>query len=407
MKLICTMCKRANPKSCGNQYCPILSKMSFEHRVKFDPKKDYFGDAPNVFVGRYGYPSVNVGLLSTEHYEHNDEPLFWSKNEYALDRIVDLRSVLVNSTFKLNVKNAGNKFLDIGQEVAMASKPVDIEIGFKKHPTFQLKIDKDLMPQGPRVELEKARITENVKVPLQVEKAVSDPDWKAADAMNSLYEKNIDEHHLTRLLSIGNLGVKVERKLVPTRWSITAVDSNISKRMVEELKDYQEYGFVSHFGGHYGNYFLILFFPDVWSYELMETYVGNPGLVSSKKTSTTRDYEPYKGRKKYVEETAGGYYATRLALVEHLRKKKRQSSCLVLRFITDEYYVPLGVWVVREAVRKALQSKPIEFASKELMLNYAKQLVRKKFFNYNLDGLLPRSQLLKEMSQQSKLVNFL
>ncbi len=381
--------------------------MSFEKRVDFDPKDEFFGDSPNVFVGRYGYPDVNVGILSTEDYEHHDDPKYWSEKETPIGNIVDMRSVMVNSTFKMNAKSFDEKFRDVSEEVAMASKPVDVEINLEDKPEFKLSTNQDLMPQGPSVKLEKARITENPKVPRQVEKAVYDDEWKAQDAITTLYDKNIDEHHLTKLLSIGNLGHKTERKLVPTRWSITAVDSNLSKDLREEVKDYQEYDFVAHFGGHYGNYFLILFFPEVWSYELIETFVGNQDVIQNGNWRSASDCEGYDGRTSYVDETAGAYYATRLALLEYLQNKKRQASCLVLRFITNEYTVPLGVWVVREGVRKALESEPLKFASKKLMLEYARKLVKKKFWQFPLDNLLKNSWLLKELEEQDKLNDYL
>jgi hypothetical protein len=117
------------------------------------------------------------------------------------------------------------------------------------------------------------------------------------------------------------------------------------------------------------------------------------------------DYEPYAGRKTYAENCGGGYYAARLPIVEKLKKLKRQASILCLRFITGEYAVPLGVWVVREATRKAMQSKPLHFADKELMIKYAKSLVKKKF-GFNLDNLVKHSILLKEIKEQKKLTSF-
>jgi len=60
----------------------------------------------------------------------------------------------------------------------------------------------------------------------------------------------------------------------------------------------------------------------------------------------------------------------------------------------------------REAARKTMNSKPIEFSDKELMLSYAKKLIKKKF-NLNLDNLLEKSILLKNIRQQSKLTKFI
>ena len=117
------------------------------------------------------------------------------------------------------------------------------------------------------------------------------------------------------------------------------------------------------------------------------------------------DYEGYNGRKTYAENCAGGYYSVRMAILEKLAQIKRQSSVLALRFITGEYAMPLGVWCTREATRKALQNS-MQFSSRELMLKYARNLIKKKF-NYDLDNLLNKSLLLKNIKTQRKLTSFL
>ena len=62
--------------------------------------------------------------------------------------------------------------------------------------------------------------------------------------------------------------------------------------------------------------------------------------------------------------------------------------------------------MVREAVRKALKNKPLEFGNKELMLKYAKSLIKKKF-NYDINKLFNESKLLKNIKEQSKLTKFI
>ncbi|MFB6077089.1 MAG: hypothetical protein ABEK12_03090, partial [Candidatus Nanohaloarchaea archaeon] len=58
----------------------------------------------------------------------------------------------------------------------------------------------------------------------------------------------------------------------------------------------------------------------------------------------------------YVDETAGGYYAARLGPLEYLDDIGRQAKVLIIREVTDDYWAPLGVWVVRETVRGAFGS---------------------------------------------------
>ena len=147
-----------------------------------------------------------------------------------------------------------------------------------------------------------------------------------------------------------------------------------------------------------GNYYLVLMFPHCWSYELFETVVGE-------RSSFSTDFEPYDGRKDYADNTAGGYYAARHAILERLAAMKRQSGVLALRFITNEYWAPLGVWVVREATRNSMKSKPIEFASKELMLKYAEAFVKKRF-GFDINVLLRGSLLLDSINRQRRLGEF-
>ncbi|MCM2325474.1 MAG: hypothetical protein NDI94_03355 [Candidatus Woesearchaeota archaeon] len=387
--------------------CPKVYSITKQKQFNEKAKQDFFGAAPNVFIGKFGYPDVNVGILSSEDISKDaDKPKEWATSKYDIPKIVDIRSSLINSRFKANIKNFDEKFLDITKEVSMAEKPVDLEVHLDKRPNYSIRLDRDITPYGPSVKLEKAKITENPKISTQVEKTVSQDDMKATEGLSYLYSKGYDEHFLTKLISVGNLGLRENRKLVPTRWSITAVDDTLGKDLLKEIKGFKEYEYVAHFGGYLGNYYLILFFPEIWSYELFETYVGNtenfdPGVVE-----TSTDHEGYAGRKDYASNTVGGYYAARLGILEHLKEKKRQSSVLALRFITDEYYMALGVWVVREATRASLRNKPISFSSKELMIKYSESIIKKKF-GFDASGLINRSVLLNSMKHQSKLNRYI
>lgn len=440
MDFLCKYCGGSRLYHLRN--CPKVYSMIKKKQFNETAKQEYFGESPNVFIGRYGYrkfenksnsqiydlgnlqpsnknrftkiqnmsnvnyryPKVNVGFLSDSKLPDDvDTPKLWSEKDYKIPKIVDLRSSLINSRFKVNIKSFDDKFLEITQEISQAKKPVDVEVHLDKKPNYNINFNQDITPYGPAVNLEKAEITENPSIPRHVDKVVSDTDLKAVGAIDYLYKKGYDEHYLTKLISVGNLGIEKNRKLVPTRWSITAIDDTLGKKLIKEIKDYNNYDYVAHFGGYLGNYYLILFFPEIWSYELFENYIGD--INKAKVEETESDYESYQGRKTYASNTVGGYYATRLSILEYLKNKKRQASVLVIRFISSEYYMPLGVWVVRQAVRHALKSQPIIFSDKELMLKYADVLIKKKY-NLNFDFWTKKSILIKEMNQQKKLSLF-
>ncbi len=381
----------------------------------------FAGSSPAPFIGRVGYPFVNVGLLAPPEVSPDarryDAPHEWASEGLGIPDVVGFRAALINSRAQASVKARDSTIIGIAQEVAMAERAVDLEIQLEKAPQFAMNTDAYMAPTGPRAALKKADITSNPRIHTRVERAFADTDLLAGDAVVDLHAHGFDENFLSRMLSVGTMGLESNRKLVPTRWSITATDDIITKNLLEEVRDAPLCDFAAHFGGYLGNYYLLLFFPASWSYELFETYVpdvqtversppcpaSRPLARSDVRYST--DYEGYDGRKDYAANTAGGYYACRLPIAERLSNERRQGAVLALRFITGEYTLPLGVWVCREATRKSLAAKPISFASKELMLTYARHIVRQKF-GVDLDLLLARSNLLKNMGRQTRLGAF-
>lgn len=344
----------------------------------------FSGSSPTPFIGQYGYPRVNVGIMSPiEHQEQAweyDAPRYWAKKGKQIADIVGYRTQLVNSRFQSDIKKT-ERLVGLAQEVAMAKKSVDIEVALKEKPKVNFKPSDMITPLGPQAELNKIKITCNPRIPTRVQKYYDDKDMLSAEALITLHKHGIDESWLSKMLSTATFGKN--RRLVPTRWSITATDDTLGKdqmsriREAPTLNDHELY-----YGEYMGNHYYIMLTPAPWNYELFEIY-ARPGPALEYST----DHEEHTGRKNYAEQCAGGYYTVRLAVTESLKHRNRQASTLAVRFITDDYLVPLGVWVTREAARKAMQNKPIRFGSQELMLTYLKHLAKKKF-GMDISGLL-------------------
>ncbi|MEM4755915.1 MAG: hypothetical protein QW594_02170 [Candidatus Woesearchaeota archaeon] len=266
-------------------------------------------------------------------------------------------------------------------------------------PVYSYDFDKVTSPMGPRAMLRQVKETQNISLPVHVEKVDADTDMSAADAIAYLQKHQYNETYIARLLSLGVMGRGTERKLVPTRWSITATDDMLAKHLLESVKTYSFAEHTSYIGTYMGNTYVIFFFPEPWSFELFEAYMPLPSSTggqapsSQASVSFTSDYEGFYGRTVYAYNCAGGYYSVRLAVAEALKAMKRQASVFALRIIAPDYKVPLGVWVTREASRKALAQKPVGFASKELMVQFLKAYV-KKHFGFDVSPILSASKLL-------------
>jgi DNA repair protein NreA len=401
--------KKSELKNMINQASIGFSKIN-----ELDIKDLFSASPPTIFIGsKLKYPEVNVGILSPPEHTDNawlyDSYQTWIKSGFSVKDIVNVRSALINSRFKSDVKAIKNapKLLENAQEIGLSSKDVDIEIKLNKKPKIKSVLDNIHSPVGAGVGLEKVRITENIKIPQQVDKVINDTDLKARFGIKHLYEKGFEETKISQILSVGALGVKKNRILVPTRWSITATDDLIGKEIIKEIKDYSIVNEYYLFTGHYlGNYYFIMLFPEVWSYELYEGYMPGAAWSPSKDNIYfATDYESYEGRKTYASNTVGGYYAARLPILRYLKDKKRQASVLVVRFETPEYSDPLGVWVVRTAGKKSMDNSPEKFDSKELMLKKVKDLIFKQF-RYDVDKLFKKSFLLKRINTQRKLFQY-
>jgi hypothetical protein len=228
-----------------------------------------------------------------------------------------------------------------------------------------------------------------------VEYVVSDVDYKAVAAISNLYKYGIPVSRLQKMMSAGLLGMKIERKFVPTRWGITAIDDVIGKMLREEIKDCKIIDSIRLFSNEYiGNKYFVLLVPDAYQYELVEIW-NLEGMQS-----ISADYEPYDGRKTYASTTAGAFYAGRLAATEYLRKIKRQASILIVREVSKEYSVPMGIWQMRETVRGAFAKKSENFST----IKEALQSVNGKLASGN--KWIQRSKLLKILNQQTKVTQF-
>ena len=366
---------------------------------------------PSVFVGsKLKYPLVNVGILSPLDRDENvwvyDDAKYWAEQDFQIQDVIKLRNSLLNSRFQSRVQDSrlNKKFVHIAQEIAIASKPVDVEIELKNRLRFDKSKDKILAPHGMRAGLKEARITSNLKVHRKLDKVMND-ELKASEGIELLYKHDFDEYTLSKILSVGVLGLRKNKKLVPTRWSITATDDTIGKNLIEKIKDYKWLeDYELFFGEYLGNQYVILLFPNVWSYELFEIYLPKSSWNPSENVKASTDYENYSGRKTYAFATAGGYYATRLPVLKYLDEIKKQASVLVVRIETPSYWASLGVWVVRESVRKALKNK-MKFDSREDLLESAKKISKIKYGFDNSD-ILRRSRLVRDIKVQKKLGEF-
>ena len=403
---LCVVCKGSR-FLCGKTRCPIIVRANyFLKSVPLMQREDVAGASPpSVFVGRIGYPYVYAGPLVPPVMEDTslyDLPEYWFGK--SIDEIVGFRSMLVRGKHRVHVQKfwEAGKIIEKTRELALAANPVDVELLLKKKPRGFIVLDDEVQPFGPSAPIRDLRVG-NTRWDHQIEKAYYDTDLRAAEAVLELYHRGVLVTKIQRAFSVGAFGLERNRRLVPTRWSITAVDSIISKELMEKVKTFSEISEYRVYESRYlDNIFEVLMIPGRWSYEAIEAwYPGTVWNPSGRSVVMYSDWEGFDGRTAYAE-IGGCYYAARLAVCEQLIKEQRQATVIVLREAHPGYIMPVGVWQVRENVRNAMRQKPYTFKT----LEEALQFIASRF-QIPIRQWVMRSALLKNALFQKRITDFL
>ena len=275
--------------------------------------------------------------------------------------------------------------------VSMTSKSLDIDFKLKKLPIMKEIKEPSVPIIGNPAPLKDIKIQENPKIHPKVDYVVNDNKLKASEAIKILYKNSLEISNITKILSAGLLGLKNNRRLVPTRWSITATDDTLSKEILKSVKTFSEINEFLVFHGEYvGNHYEILLLPDKFEFEVIE--------ISSSTMGIWKDYESFFGRKTYADDVTGAYYANRLALSEYLLKIKSQCSCIFFREVKPEYNAPLGVGILRELSRACFQKTPEKFNTINEAINSIQTRITIPLENYTNSSVL-----LKNYGKQKRL----
>jgi len=404
-KGLCVACK-GGKFLCGKTRCPLVVRLkSYFRTVPLLRGTDLDGASPpGVFVGRIGYPYVYAGPLVPPVHEDTslyDLPEFWFGK--SIDDIVGFRSLLVRGKHRVHVKKfeEAGKIMDRTRELALSVGPVDVELALKSKPRGRFVLDDEVQPFGPSAVVRDMRVS-NSRWDHHIEKAYFDGDLRAAESVTTLYEKGVLVTKIQRAFSVGAFGLKDKRRLVPTRWSITAVDNIISKDMIGKIKTFPEVNEYRVYESRYlDNRFEVLMMPGAWSYEAMEAwYPGTVWNPSDEYVVMFSDWEGFDGRTTYAS-IGGCYYAARLAVGELLEKERRQAAVVVLREAHPGYIMPVGVWQVRENVRNAVRQVPLKYNTlQEALTRIADQ------FQIPLEQWIGRSKLLRDALFQKRITEY-
>lgn len=408
---LCIRCKGAR-RLCGRRYCPILLRFTYSYKTIIKLKSlDVEGATPpGVLVGEYGYPRIRVSPLLTlekgiraKIYDHPSE--WWGK--LNLRDIVSLKASTLYPSMKVGVEigksTKTSSLLSELQHALLSVNPVELEAKLKSYPKPTLRFDGVITPSGPSVPLENVRVVGNPRVDRSVERMVSDWDVRARNAMIELYSRGVSIYDIIRALSVGALGRSIERRLVPSRWAITATDYTLSEHLRKRMLEMRELGEILLYHISYlHNSFTLLLLPGPYNLEMVEVWYPRSAWARySSNPQLNIIYEYSDGVRRGPMD--GGYYAIRMGVLEGLvNVLKRQAMAIVVREVFPEYEVPLGNWHIRESVRRAFTTRPYRFSEASEAIDFMCNLLK-----FPVNMLVNNSNLLKKYLYQEKITKYL
>ncbi len=274
---------------------------------------------PSVFIGSWNYPKVYAGPMISPVLGDTaimDTPEAWIPGSKSQEDIISYRMSLVRGKKLIGITDLDNQMVEKLQEISLASGSIDSEAEFWKK-TKRSFFQRIPSPSWASAILEKFDI-DNVRWDRELEKVYYDTDLRARDAIMDLHSKDVPFSHMQKAFSVGTMGVDKRRRLVPTRWSITACDSTIADQLLKEVKHFDPldvhrvYEFQS-----LQNYYAVLLLPSPWQYEWMEAFLkvlGQEKLIFS-------DYENYNGKKKNTPELVAATTPVKWQYWRHWLKK--------------------------------------------------------------------------------------
>lgn len=321
---------------------------------------------PSVFIGAWNYPKVYAGpMIAPLHGDTEilDMPEAWIPGKKTQEDIIGYRMSLIRGKHRIGVRDLENRFVETLRDIGLSGRSVESEVAFDRPPTGTSFSDEHTV-YGPSAAIERFDIG-NVSWNRDLERVFSDSDMRAGEAIVDLHRRGVPVSGIQKALSVGAIGTGRSRKLVPTRWAITAVDSTIGDALLADVRKHQllDCCQVREFSS-LNNHYAVLLLPTAWQYEWMEAFLQ----VLDREELVFADHETNCGKTGYSS-VGGCYYSCKMAVLEELAKEERQAGAIILRE-AGKGYVPLGVFNVRENVRNAMLQKPAEFEDMRSALSY-------------------------------------
>ncbi len=310
---------------------------------------------PGIFIETARYPILNAGVLASpyplETLSIYDHPESW--RGLGRDAILAMRRHLYSIVIPVNAREMQPKqIIDSLQTIALSVNPVALGVEVEGLPPRHLYSSEGQLPAGPVV---KARSLEILSKPeiSRVAQKITDKDIPAAEGIWKLFEYDYSLEQITRILAVGLLGMKKNRRMMTIRSAYRIViDTYINEVIMNLIDQSQIEDFEIYIGKCCNDSFTILASPGESRVDYIRLEKYGPHIsrgVSIDDPKLSRD------------DSRAGNFANfaRYSAFRHLLKKQANAHLIIFHHTAISENQIITPWIARAGTHDALSKDPI------------------------------------------------
>ncbi|UCE11055.1 MAG: hypothetical protein JSW61_03735 [Candidatus Thorarchaeota archaeon] len=314
---------------------------------------------PGIFVETSKYPILWAGVLASpepsEWLSIYDHPESWG----GLDReaVLSMRRHLYRIVVPIDAREmTPPAIIKSLQSLSLSVAPVALGVEVADLPPRHLYPLGSQLPSGPIVEADRLELLTEPDVS-RVARRITERDEPAADTVWDLLEYDYSLDQVARMMALGMLGRRGNRRIIPTRSAYKAVIDSFVDRAIGVLAEKPvAHDFELYIGRTCGDSFVVLTAPG----ETRVDYVRIESRGEETKRGTSID-----GLPQFTTDSKTSVHAdyARFSALKHQLASDVQRHTTIFHHTTDERNSILGPWLARTGVRDAMGTAPVVFDS--------------------------------------------
>jgi hypothetical protein len=330
---------------------------------------------PGICVKSGKYPMLEAGFLaSTEPLEHlsiYDFPEAWQ----GLDRdtIFTMRRHLYRFLYPVDARSLQPEGVVRSlQEIALSVRPIALRVEGESLQLRRLQLRNGQLPSGNDVTIKSVELLSEPETS-KVAERITEQDISAAEGIWRLLDYDYSLDQVVRLMSVGLLGKKGTRRIIPTRSSYKAtINAFIDRSVMELIESPSVTAYELYMSTLFGDRFAVLLHPGEARVDYLRMDIVRDRM--------TRGFS-FEGLRQWPTDPKTSVFSdhARFSVYKNLVRRNQCCHATIFHMSKEPRNQLLGPWVARAGVQETLSSEPVKLDNKDNAVELLETLLEPDF----------------------------